>query len=357
MSHAKDRTEFAPPPQRGTLRALGLALIAHVLLIAALTWGVHWKRDTESDAVEAEIWSSTVQQAAPRLSAPPVPTPPPAPEPTPAPTPKPPPPPPPPPPQVKPPEPEPVPRVPDIALEREKKLREQKLQRDRELAEAQKQEAKEQAAKKAAQLKKQQEADDRAEEAADRKAAEKQKLADAKKKQEAEDKKADAAAQRKEDALAKQKADAAAAKQAEAKQKADAAAKQANAAKADAADRNARLKALQGMAGASGSDDSKGTALKSSGPSGSYGGKVAAAVRPNVVFPDADLVNGNPMAEFEVHLAPDGTIVGTPKLVKSSGLPAWDDAALRALQKTDRLPRDVDGTVPSALIVGLKPKR
>jgi len=329
MSHAKDRTEFSPPPQRGTLRALGLALIAHALLIAALTWGVHWKRDTESDAVEAEIWSSTAQQAAPRLNVQPPPAPAPQPAPAPAPTPR---PPAPPPPQVR--TPEPAPRAPDIALERDKKLREQKLQHDRELAEEReekKQQARDQATKdaalKAAQAKKQQEADDRAADLADRKAADRKaadKLADAKKKQEA-------------DALSKQKADAAA--------------------KADATDRSARLKALQGMAGASGSDDATGTALKSSGPSGSYGGKVAAAVRPNIVFPDADTVSGNPMAEFEVRLAPDGTIVGTPKLVKSSGLPAWDDAALRALQKTDRLPRDIDGRVPSSLIVGLKPKR
>jgi len=42
MSLAADRPEFAPPPQRGTPRAVVLALIAHALLIAALTWGVHW---------------------------------------------------------------------------------------------------------------------------------------------------------------------------------------------------------------------------------------------------------------------------------------------------------------------------
>ena len=66
MSLAADRPEFAPPPTRGTPRAVALALVAHVVLIAALTWGVHWKRDPESDAVEAEIWSTTVQQAARR---------------------------------------------------------------------------------------------------------------------------------------------------------------------------------------------------------------------------------------------------------------------------------------------------
>ena len=77
MSLVADRPEFAPPPQRGTLRALVLALIAHALLIAALTWGVRWKREGDDDAIEAEIWSSTTQQAAQRTAV--TPTPPPAP--------------------------------------------------------------------------------------------------------------------------------------------------------------------------------------------------------------------------------------------------------------------------------------
>ncbi|VWX63510.1 Translation initiation factor 2 (fragment) [Burkholderiales bacterium 8X] len=80
MSLAADRPEFAPPPQRGTTRAVLMALFAHALLIVLLTWGVSWKREAENDAVEAELWSSTVQQAAPRAVAP---TPPPTPAPTP----------------------------------------------------------------------------------------------------------------------------------------------------------------------------------------------------------------------------------------------------------------------------------
>ena len=318
MSLGADRPEFAPPPQRGTPRAVLLALIAHAVLIIALTWGVSWRREAENDAVEAELWSTTVQQAAPRLTAPPVPTPP-TPAPAPAPTPAP-PPPPSPPPQARAPEPAPAPRAPDIALEREKKLKEQK---ERELE--QQQQKKVEAAKKAAQEKKEQEARERAEDEAERKKEQQQKLAEAKKKQEAE-----------------------AAKKKEAEAKATAQA---------AADRAATLKRMQGLAGASGSESATGTALKSSGPSGSYGGKVAAAVRPNVVFPEAELVSGNPGAEFDVRLAPDGTIVGTPQLVKTSGLPNWDEAALRALQKTEKLPRDVDGTVPPRLIVTLRPKR
>lgn len=309
MSLALDRPEFAPPPQRGTPRAVLLALVAHALLIAALTWGVRWRSDADEGAVDAELWSSTVQQAAPRLSAPQAPTPAPAPPP-PAP------PPPPPPPQVKAPEPAPPPRAPDIALEREKKLKEEKELKERELERQQQQ------------RKKELEAKQRAEEEADRKKAQQQKLAEQQKKQQQE----------------------AEAKQAEAKKQQEAAAKQA------AADRAATLKRMQGLAGASGSDDSKGTAMRSSGPSSGYAGRIAAAVRPNITFPDAETVNGNPAAEFEVNLAPDGTIVGV-KLTKSSGLPSWDEAAERGLHKTDKLPRDTDGRIFPSLIVSLRPKR
>jgi len=309
MSLALDRPEFAPPPQRGTPRAVLLALVAHALLIAALTWGVRWRSDADEGAVDAELWSSTVQQAAPRLSAPQAPTPAPAPPP-PAP------PPPPPPPQVKAPEPAPAPRAPDIALEREKKLKEEKEQKERELERQQQQ------------RKKELEAKQRAEDEAERKKAQQQKLAEQQKKQQQE----------------------AEAKQAEAKKQQEAAAKQA------AADRAATLKRMQGLAGASGSDDSKGTAMRSSGPSSGYAGRIAAAVRPNITFPDAETVNGNPAAEFEVNLAPDGTIVGV-KLTKSSGLPSWDEAAERGLHKTDKLPRDTDGRIFPSLIVSLRPKR
>ncbi|WP_418116706.1 energy transducer TonB [Variovorax sp. 350MFTsu5.1] len=305
MSLALDRPEFAPPPQRGTGRALVLALIAHGLLIAALTWGVRWRSDADEGAVDAELWSSTVQQAAPRLQAPPAPTP--------VPTPPPPAPAPPPPPAAKAPEPAPAPKAPDIALEREKKLKEQKEQQERELERQQQQK------------KKELEARQRAEEEAERKKEQQKKLAEQKKQQEAE------------------------AKQAEQK-KAEAAAKQA------AADRAAALKRMQGLANATGSDDSRGTAQRTSGPSSGYAGRIAAAVRPNITFPDADTVNGNPAAEFEVSLAPDGTIVGV-KLSKSSGLPGWDDAAERGLRKTDKLPRDTDGRIFPSLIVTLRPKR
>jgi colicin import membrane protein len=76
-------------------------------------------------------------------------------------------------------------------------------------------------------------------------------------------------------------------------------------------------------------------------------------VRPNIVF--SDDIAGNPKAEVEVRTSPDGTIVGK-KLVRSSGVKAWDEAVLRALDKTEVLPRDTDGRVPSPVVIEFKPK-
>ena len=59
-------------------------------------------------------------------------------------------------------------------------------------------------------------------------------------------------------------------------------------------------------------------------------------------------------AEVEVRASPDGTIVGT-RLVKSSGNPAWDQAVIRALEKTDTLPKDTDGRVPSSFQFVFRP--
>jgi colicin import membrane protein len=80
---------------------------------------------------------------------------------------------------------------------------------------------------------------------------------------------------------------------------------------------------------------------------------VQARVHPNIVFMHD--VSGNPKAEVEVRTSPDGTIVGK-KLVRSSGVKAWDEAVLRALEKTEVLPRDVDGRVPSPVVIEFRPK-
>ena len=272
MPSAADRLEFAPHPEPGALRAFGLALLAHLLLGAALTWGVNWKRSNPDISFEAELWSSLPQEAAPRpVEAPPPPTPPPAPE-----------------PQVKAPPP-PTPNV-DIALAQEKK---RKLEQQKKKAEDK--------ALKAKEL-----------ELAKRKAAEDARKLEARKLE---------------------------ADKQEAQKLAD--------------QRKKNLDRMLGQAGATGAANAKGAVQKSSGPSASYGGKVRAKVKPNIVFTDD--ISGNPTAEVEVRTSLDGSII-SQRLIKSSGNKAWDEAVIKAIIRTETMPRDVDGRVPSPMILEFRPK-
>lgn len=74
------RSDFFPPRVQGTARALSWALLAHLLLLGALTWGVSWKREASLATIEAELWSTLPQQAAPKLVEVPRPIAPPAPK-------------------------------------------------------------------------------------------------------------------------------------------------------------------------------------------------------------------------------------------------------------------------------------
>jgi len=292
MNASADRLEFAPPPQSGTARALVLAVIAHVLLMIALTWGINWNREAENVAAEAELWSAVPQQAAPKaVEAPPPPPPPPQPV-----------------EQKKveaPPPPAPTVKEPDIAQEREKRKQELAKQRAEELERNKKLEAK--------------------------RKLEEQKREQAAAKKAAEDRK-------KQEELAK-------ATKEKTRQLADA--------KRAETLRKANIERMQAMAGGTGGPTATGTAPRSSGPSDSYAGRIRARVRPNIVFTDD--IAGNPTAEVEVRVAPDGTITSS-KIVKSSGVKSWDNAVLRALDKTETLPRDTDGRVHTPLIIEFKPK-
>jgi len=289
MSSSRD--PFKPRPVQRTGPALGLALLAHLVLIVALTFGVNW-RTSEPTNIAAELWSAVPQAAAPRAVETPV-TPPPPPA------------------AVKKPEPvvpvtPPAPALPDpqIAIEKAKREEAKRVQ-----AEA---EARQQALEKAQREK---------EELAKQKAA-----ADQLAKQKAEAEKADK--------LAKEKAE-----------KADAA--------KQAAIRDANLKRMQGLAGATGGPNDTGNALHSGAPSANYAGRIMARIKPNILF--GDPIDGNPVATVEVRLAPDGTIVGK-RLVKSSGVKAWDEAVLRAIERTEVLPRDTDGRVRSPFEIDFRPR-
>ena len=305
MPSTEDRLDLAPRDEPGAVRSFSFALVVHLLLVAALTWGVSWKSNDPTVSFEAELWSSLPQEAAPALESPPPPPPtPPTPEPVPV--------------AVSTPAPPPPAKVeaapdPDIALEREKQ-RKKKEAEDKKTA--------------LVLAEKAEKADKAAKEKADKARKEKE-LAQAK---------AKAAAQAK---LEAQKLEA---------QKEQEAKKQAA---VDAKFRKDNIARMNALAGATGASDAKGTALQSSGPSASYGGKVRARVKPNVIFTE-DIV-GNPVAEVEVRTTLDGTII-SQRLVKSSGNKAWDDAVITAIIRTVTMPRDTDGRVPTPMIISFRPR-
>lgn len=116
--------------------------------------------------------------------------------------------------------------------------------------------------------------------------------------------------------------------------------------------RQDNLKRIAGQAGATGAPTATGTAARDAGPSASYAGRIVARVKPNIVLTES--VPPTLRAEVEVRAAPDGSIIGR-RLVKSSGNKDWDDAVLRALDRTETLPRDTDGRVPSPITIGFTP--
>jgi len=113
------------------------------------------------------------------------------------------------------------------------------------------------------------------------------------------------------------------------------------------------LRRIQGMAGASGGPSATGNALQNAAPSSGYAGRIKARIRPLIIYTDDGVAN--PTAEIQVTLAPDGRILGT-KTLKPSGDADWDKAVLRAIDKAESLPRDVDGRVPSVMVISFRPR-
>jgi colicin import membrane protein len=117
--------------------------------------------------------------------------------------------------------------------------------------------------------------------------------------------------------------------------------------------REENLRRIMGQAGsATGAATSTGTAAQDAAPSAAYSGRLVALIRRNIVFPGQ--VPGNPAAEVEVRAAPGGSIIAR-RLLESSGHPEWDEAVLRAIDRTGTLPRDTDGRVPPVLIITFRP--
>jgi colicin import membrane protein len=285
-------------PQRpgGIGKGTALALLVHVGLIIALAFGVAWRSQTPA-GVSAELWAAVPQVAAP----PPAPEP----KPTPAPTP----------PQPTPPQPQPKAEEPpkpsqaqidaQIAIEKERAERKQRELRDQQQRE---QERKEQERLAKLEREKAERIEREKAEKAEKLAAQKQRELEAKRQKEEE-------------------------------------ARQAKL-------REDNLKRMLSQAG-TGPESSTGTAPRDAGPSSSYAGRIIARVKPNIVLTNE--VPGNPLAVVEVRCAADGTIVGQT-LVKSSGSKDWDEAVVRAVERTGKLPQDVDGRVPSPMRLEFRPR-
>ena len=295
---------------------MSFALFMHLLLLAALTWGIHWKTEPNTLSASAELWSAVPAEAAPAAiepeHTPPEPVKPPEPVQKTAPQ----------------PEPKPAPAPPKVSAAAEREAADIALKKEKEKKKLEE--------KKAADLEKKKKLE--------KEKLEKEKLDKEKAKEKEKEKAKELEKKKKEEALKKEEA---AAKAKEDAKKAAAEEKRA------AALRSENLKRMQGMAGATGDENAKGTALKSSGPSASYAGRIRARIKPNITFTDD--VAGNPKAEVEVKTSPDGTILSR-KLLSSSGNKAWDEAVLKAIDKTAVLPRDEDGRVPPVLEISFRPK-
>jgi colicin import membrane protein len=241
-------------------------------------------------------------------------------------------PPPPPPPEVVEPEPAPVPvpkvvepppvaeqpvapKPPDIALEREKRKAEK-----RKLLEEEKKLEQEKLAK---ELKAQKLAEKKAQELADKKAAE---LADKK----LEEKKL--AEQLKAEKLAK-------ARQAADDQK-----------KLDKVRADERRRITAG-AGASGEAPQATAPRLDSG----YLASITSKIKSTTSYPGSTDVPGNPKAVFKVEELPTGEIISV-KLVKSSGIAAFDDAVEKGIIKSSPLPKKKNGTVERTLEIAFSMK-
>ena len=110
---------------------------------------------------------------------------------------------------------------------------------------------------------------------------------------------------------------------------------------------------MLGQAEGSAEPGSSGNASRTAGPSAGYAGRIKARIKPKIVF--TETIPGNPVASVEVRVAPDGHIL-SQRIVTSSGYKEWDEAVLRAVERTEILPRDTDGTIPPLMLINFKPQ-
>jgi len=304
MSTRLEHNPFMPPhssPAR--MRAWLQAAAAHSLLAAAMLWTVRTPKPVVLPLVQAEFWE--VEEKPP----------PPAPQPAPV---------------------LPPPTQPTLQDLREAEIAlEKKRQQEREEQAARAQAAREQ--------------EERAE--AERQAAAARARAEQTAREKEEAQRQAAAAQARAEQVAREKAAREAKEKAEAEKLAaekKAAEERRRQQQAQAAERRRQenIRRMQDLA--------RSSAPSAGGqPSQEYVARVAALIRSKINY--TELHADNPLAVVRVRAAADGRIVQI-NLMQRSGTRAWDDAVVRALQKTPALPRDDDGRIPATdIIIDFRP--
>jgi colicin import membrane protein len=292
--------QYRVPPEPNRWPSIALAAAMHAGLLAFLYIGVNWQ-NTAPVAVEAEVWDLKTEAAAPPAPPPEVVEP--APVPVPVPVPK----------VAPPPVAEPVaPKPPDIALEREKRQAEKRklLLEEKQLEDEQ--------------LAKQRKAEQLAEKKKARELADKQAEDLAEKKQLAEAQKAEKLAKAKQAAQEQQKLD---------KVRAD------------------EMRRITAGAGATGE------APKASAPrlDAGYLASITSKIKSATSYPGSTDVAGNPRVVFKIEELPTGEIISV-RLVKSSGIAAFDDAVEKGIIKSSPLPKKKNGSVERTLEIAFSMK-
>ena len=119
------------------------------------------------------------------------------------------------------------------------------------------------------------------------------------------------------------------------------------------AQRQENLKRMLGQAQGTGAPGSTGTAARNAAPSASYGGLLIAHIKPNIVLTES--LPASLVTEVEVRASAAGTVLSR-RIVRSSGNATWDDAVLRAIDRSGALPRDRDGRVPPSIVISFRPE-
>jgi colicin import membrane protein len=350
----EDKTPYTIPEEPGRWRAFTLAVLVHLLLLAFLWIGVRWQNETPV-AVEAEIWNPQAQQAAPKPQPEPEPVQPPPPR------------------VVEAPKPQPAAPVerhverpvekplpnPDIALEQERKKRlKEEKEKERRLEEEREEREDREEQKKLAQ-KKQEQAEARKKELAKAEADKERRLeAEKERRLEAErERRLQAEAEKKREAEEERKRELAEAekkrKLAEAEKK-----KRAQAAEEAKAAEQRRIEDLSRMTAQAAGSGGNGEAARSQGAAradAGYAAKVGGKIKSNTIFNVPDELANNPAVEYSVDLLPDGSVRSIRKL-KGSGVPGFDEAVKRAIEKSQPFPPDKSGRAPSGFTVSHKPK-